>query len=69
MRSSFVARTGLPLAKAPSIREQARRRRIWTISAILALAAGSAVIGAVTADGGGATREAVTGPFSYFPSQ
>jgi hypothetical protein len=68
MRSSFVARTGLPLAKAPSAREQARRRRLWVIGAVLALAAGSALVGAMTADTRSAPDRA-TGPFSYFPSE
>ena len=69
MRSSFVARTGLPLAKAPSLREQAQRRRMWAICAMLGLAIASGVIGALTAERDDRTAEATTGPFSYFPSE
>jgi hypothetical protein len=69
MRSSFVARTGLPLAKAPSLREQAHRRRMWAICAMLVLALGSAAIGAVSAGRDERGTDATTGPFSYFPSE
>ena len=69
MRSSFVSGAGLPLAKAPSVREQAHRRRMWAICAMLGLAIGSAVIGALTADRDKPAAEATTGPFSYFPSE
>ena len=69
MRSSFIARTGLPLAKAPSLREQAQRRRMWAICAMLALAIASGVIGAVSADRDERGADVSTGPFSYFPSE
>lgn len=69
MRSSFTARSGLPLARAPSLREQAQRRRMWAICAMLALAVGSGVIGALTTGRDERTAEATTGPFSYFPSE
>lgn len=67
MRSSFIATTGLKLARSPSIREQAARRRRVVIGAFIGLAAASAVIGALTAPG--QPGEAQTGPFSYFPSE
>ena len=69
MRSSFVVRTGLPLTKQPSLREQARRRRMLAIGVMLALAAGSATVGALTADRERDGTESRTGPFSYFPSE
>jgi hypothetical protein len=65
MRSSFDVRTGLPLAKGPNLREQAQRRRILAICAMLGLALASAGIGALTADGDDRAREVSTGPFSY----
>jgi len=69
MRSSFVARTGLKLARTPNHREQVARRRAAVAAGMLALALISGVIGAL----GGARHEAAnrthTGPFSYFPSE
>ncbi len=67
MRSSFIATTGLKLARSPSVRDQAVRRRRAVIGTFLGLAVASAVIGALTAPGH--PREAQTGPFSYFPSE
>ena len=69
MRSSFTATTGLPLAKAPSLRERARRRWILAIAAMLTLAGGAALVGALTAEDGSRMPAASTGPFSYFPSE
>ena len=67
MRNSFVAETGLKLARSPSAR-QVMRRRLAVVGGLAALAVASAVVGALTTPHrlGGAT--AVTGPFSYFPS-
>jgi hypothetical protein len=69
MRSSFVATTGLKLARTPSVREQAARRRVAVIAAVVGLAAVSGVVGAVTAPHGSQQATARTGPFSYFPTE
>jgi hypothetical protein len=67
MRSSFAVGAGLPLARTPSVRQQAARRRLVAVGAILGLALISGVFGAVTAPRG--PDAAPTGPFSYFPSE
>ena len=67
MRSSFGVNTGLKLARTPSARAYALRRRFLILAALLALAAGGAVIGAVTAPR--ETPGAAPSPFSYFPSE
>jgi hypothetical protein len=72
MRSSFAVRTGLlRLARTPNLREQAQRRRLMVICAMLGLALASGVIGTLTAsrDGQFAAADQPTGPFSYFPTQ
>jgi hypothetical protein len=72
MRSSFAVRTGLlPLGKTPNVRQQAQRRRLMVICAMLGLALVSGVIGTLSAprDEAVASAEGPTGPFSYFPTQ
>ncbi|MBW8815227.1 MAG: hypothetical protein JF588_17545 [Caulobacterales bacterium] len=70
MRSSFTADRGLKLARTPSVREQAQRRRLGILVAIASLALASGVFGALTAPHGDRVAgEAATGPFSYFPSE
>ena len=69
MRSSFVSRTGLGLMKTPSYRQQATRRRLMAVCAILALALASGLVGTLTAPKGEAPGSGATGPFSYFPHQ
>lgn len=70
MRSSFVATTGLKLARTPSAREQARRRLLIVAGAIVSLAAASIAFGLATAPPPDAAQvDARTGPFSYFPSE
>lgn len=68
MRSSFSSRSGFVLIKTPSYRQQAARRRLAVICAVLGLALASGLIGSLTApkDKTLATAGA-TGPFSYFP--
>ena len=68
MRNSFVAETGLKLARSPSVRHQVMRRRLAVIGGLAALALASMVAGALTAHHGPGGPAAVTGPFSYFPS-
>lgn len=67
MRSSFVATTGLKLARTPSARTQALRRRLAVAGALLALAAAGVVVGIATAPAPAADGR--IGPLSYFPSE
>jgi hypothetical protein len=70
MRSDFAPRHGFALAKTPSYRQQATRRRLMAICAILGLALTSGLIGSLTAPRGEVlAKAAATGPFSYFPHQ
>jgi hypothetical protein len=69
MRSSFVATTGLKLIRSPNVRQQAARRRLAVLAAILAFAALSGAVGFMTAPRGSTEPGPRTGPFSYFPSQ
>jgi hypothetical protein len=67
IRSSFVATTGLKLARTPSVRDESRRRLLVVVGLLLGLAGAGIGFGLATApDGPSATR---TGPFSYFPSE
>jgi len=67
MRSSFVSRSGFVLAKSPSYRQQATRRRMMVICAVLALALASGLVGTLTASHHDEELARSTGPFSYFP--
>jgi hypothetical protein len=72
-RSSFAARTGPILMRTPSYRQQALRRRLMVMCAVLGLALASGVLGSLAtappARTAAATIPAATGPFSYFPSE
>ena len=68
MKSSFAAQTGLKLARTPSERELAIRRRLVALCAILGLAIVSGVLGVFTIPPGPIEPPVRTGPFSYFPS-
>jgi hypothetical protein len=67
MRTSFTSRTGFALAKTPSYRQQATRRRLMVVCALLGLALASGLIGSLTAPKGETLSRSTTGPFSYFP--
>ena len=67
MRSGFAPRGGFTLMKTTNYLQQAARRRIAVICAVLALATASGVIGSLTAPVGQDTGRAATGPFRYFP--
>jgi hypothetical protein len=67
MRSSFTSRSGSALAKSPNYRQQAARRRLMVICAVMALALASGLIGTLTAPHHGDQLANSTGPFSYFP--
>ena len=70
MRSSFASRSGFVLSKTPSYRQQAARRRLGAVGAVVGLALVSGLIGSLTSHSSGeAPRGAHTGPFSYFPSE
>ena len=66
MRSSFTATTGLKLARSPNAREQAFRRRMTALAALLALALLGAIAGVFTVPA--SPVEPAAGAFSYFPS-
>jgi hypothetical protein len=69
MRSSFVATTGLKLIRTPSVRQQAARRRLAVLGALVGFAVLSGAIGFLTAPKGSTEPGPRTGPFSYFPSE
>jgi hypothetical protein len=69
IRSALVATTGLKLARTPSVRDQARRRWLVVLGAMLGLAAGGVALGLATAPERPPADAERTGPFSYFPSQ
>ncbi len=69
MPSSFATR-GPALARTPSYRQQAQRRRLFLVCAVVGLALLSGLVGSLIrpADHPVAVAGA-TGPFSYFPAQ
>jgi hypothetical protein len=69
MRSSFTVTTGLKLARSPSARDQAARRRLVGLAALAALVLAGAALGLITAPGHAGDPAGATGPFSYFPSE
>ena len=69
MRSSFAVRGGFSLMKTPKVRQQAGRRRLAVVCALVALALASGVVGLMTPSAGQVSTQAHTGPFSYFPSE
>ena len=70
MPSSFVARSGLSLARTPNHRQQAGRRRLALLCGLVALAIASGVIGSLVRPAQKPMpAHAAMGPFSYFPAQ
>lgn len=69
MRSSYASGRGATLVKTPNHRQQATRRRLTVVCAVLGLAIASGVIGAVVRPAAELPRAPATGPFSYFPSE
>jgi hypothetical protein len=68
MQTGFTARRGSILLKTPTHRQQAVRRRLAAICAILALALVSGLIGSLIHPTHVVSSRPATGPFSYFPS-
>ncbi|MCR5877791.1 hypothetical protein [Phenylobacterium sp. J367] len=70
MRNSFAPRGGFVLAKTPSYRQLALRRRLLVVVAVAGLALASGVIGSLTAQPERADSDRpYVGPSSYFPSE
>jgi hypothetical protein len=69
MRSIHATAPGASLLKTPTYREEATRRRLTVICALLALALASGLIGSLARPEIHPTSGSTTGPFSYFPSQ
>lgn len=71
--SRFAHQAGFTLMKTPSYRQQAARRRLMAVCAILGLALASGLIGSLSAPRadlrGKVVSSVTTGPFSYFPHQ
>jgi hypothetical protein len=69
MRSSYVAVRGAVLLKTPNARQQAGRRRLAIVCALLALALASGFFGSMIHPNRDLSSRPATGPFSYFPSE
>jgi hypothetical protein len=69
MRSSFATGRGSMLLKTPSHRQQATRRRLTVLCAVLGLALASGVVGSLIHPAHSLSSRPATGPFSYFPSE
>ncbi|WP_296597760.1 hypothetical protein [Phenylobacterium sp.] len=67
MRSSLVATTGFKLARSPSARAVAQRRRLAVAAALACLAGAGAAFGYLSSASPG--DDGPMGPFSYFPSE
>jgi hypothetical protein len=68
MQSGYASRRGPILTKTPTHREEAVRRRLAIVCAILALALASGVVGSLIHPAHVVSSRPETGPFSYFPS-
>jgi hypothetical protein len=69
MPSGHAIGRGPVLMKTPSWRQQAGRRRLAVVCAILGLALASAVIGSLIHPVHAVSSRPATGPFSYIPSE
>jgi len=68
MPSSFATR-GPALTRTPSYRQQAQRRRLLVVCAIVGLALASGLIGSLIQPAAHpVTTQVAGGPFSYFPA-
>jgi hypothetical protein len=69
MPSGHAAVRGSTLMKTPNWRQQAGRRRLAVLCAVIGLAIVSGVVGSLTHPIHAPSSRTATGPFSYFPSQ
>jgi len=69
MRSGYATGRASILMKTPNHRQQAVRRRLAVLCAVLGLALASGLIGTLIHPATSLSTRPVTGPFSYFPSQ
>jgi hypothetical protein len=69
MRTSYATVRGAVLQKTPNAREQAGRRRLAVVCAILGLALASGLLGSMIHTDQSFSSRPATGPFSYFPSE
>jgi len=68
MPSSFAPR-GPALTRTPSYRQQAQRRRLLVVCAVVGLALASGLIGSlIQPTGRPVALQTAGGPFSYFPT-
>lgn len=67
MRSDYAVGRGPLLLKTPNSRRRAGRRRLVAVAGVVALALGSALVGALAQSP--SSERIATGPFSYFPSE
>jgi hypothetical protein len=68
MRSSFATRGGF-LQKSPNYRQQAARRRLLVVCAVLGLALAAGLVGSLTTPREPVATNPASGPFSYFPHE
>jgi hypothetical protein len=69
MRNSFAHRGGFTLMRTLSERERASKRRTGLIVALLALALGAGLFGALTSPSGQVAGRVYTSPLSYITVQ
>jgi hypothetical protein len=69
MRNNFAHRGGFTLTRTLSERERASRRRTGLIAALLALALGAGLFGALTSPSRQAPGGVYTSPLSYITVQ
>ncbi|MDB5428289.1 MAG: hypothetical protein JWR47_254 [Phenylobacterium sp.] len=69
MQPAFAPRRGPILMKTPNHRQQAVRRRLAAICAVLGLALASGLIGSLIHPASQVSSRPTTGPFSYIPAQ
>jgi hypothetical protein len=69
MQPAFAPRRGPILMKTPNHRQQAVRRRLAAICAVLGLALASGLIGSLIHPASQVSSRPATGPFSYIPAQ
>jgi hypothetical protein len=69
MQRAFAPRRGPILMKTPTHRQEAVRRRLVVVCAVLGLALASGLIGSLIRPSSHVSSRPATGPFSYIPAQ